>query len=66
MHEQAKAPDFALTHRTTDNSGAKAIAAQQDSVDSLPKIVFDGRLALDYLLALQAVFATVSQDADLA
>lgn len=66
MHEQARAPDFALAHQTTDNSSAKAIAAQQDSLDSLPKIVLDGKLALDYLLAVQAVCATVSQDADLA
>ena len=31
----------------------EAIAAQQKSLDSLPKVVLDNRTALDYLLAKQ-------------
>ena len=34
-------------------SSVKAITIQPKSLDSLPKIVFDNKIALDYLLAEQ-------------
>lgn len=64
--KEGRTPNFALTHRTTAEPSAKAIAAQQNSLDSLPKIVLDSRLALSFLLAEQDVCARVDQHADLA
>lgn len=45
--------NVALTLGDTAESVAKAIAAQQKSLDSLTKDVLDNRLAFDYLLAEQ-------------
>lgn len=40
-----------LSPTTIAGSTAKAIAAQQKSLDVLTKVVLDDRMALDYLLA---------------
>ena len=41
---------FPLTFKDNAESAAKAILARQKSLGSLDKVVFDNRIALDYLL----------------
>ena len=48
--------NLSLTLEDTAESTAKAIDAQEKSLDSLAKVVLDNRIALDYLLADQGGF----------
>ena len=49
-----------LTAGELDDSRAKAVAAQQQSLNSLAKVVLDNCVALDYLLAEQGGIYTIA------
>lgn len=45
--------NLSLTLENIADSAARPLAAQENPLDSLAKVVFDNRIALDYLLADQ-------------
>ena len=52
--------DLSLTLKIIAESTAKGIAAQQKSLESLAKVVFDYRISLDYLLVEQGGVCTMA------
>ena len=63
---EVKIRNLSLTLEHVAKSAAKVIATQQKSLDSLAKFILGNRIAFDYLLAKQSVYAVVKIIAALA
>ena len=63
---EVKIRNLSLTLEHVAKSAAKVIATQQKSLDSLAKFILGNRIAFDYLLAKQGVYAVVKIIAALA